>query len=493
MSIKTQQVASKIASKQAQHRHVYITDRKFISKIINDFINNNQEATNVKRPTTSAHYYNRQDIIKALTNLQMTYKSEFIPGQKVNINTDHFKIALLNSMAKLHKVAIPKSMNQIDGRTIDFVEMIFGTFLRDKNISNVVKTLLLRLQIPVIKTSLLEKNFFYNDQHPARLVLNTIAHLGIGVENKENSLYKTMDLIIEQLLRSFGVKTISFATALASLSRLTSIENKKQNSNEQLIKSKITQELARQAVLTELQYYTKDVSIPTPVQPLILKHWSTLMCHRYMQHGGESDSWKEATGILKHLTRSFIPIGNKDEWLSLKCHYVGTIATVKALLSGSNQNKEKIFLAVRNLNNTYQKILEKYSIYEEEAINSLILGESSSENVKYNGVHHEEARPEDTKTILAKKLINNLPEIVRPNVWFEIFNGVDKPIRRLKLSVIVQENAKLVFVDRRGIKTLEKDAHDFTKELENNQSRLIDDYDVFDHALSKVIGCIVKK
>lgn len=488
MSIEVKQTTNNIVNQQPR-RHVYIKDRKFISKVINEYINNEQEA--VKHP--NAHCYNRQDIIKALTDLQLTYKSEYVPGQKVNINTDHFKSALLNSMAKLHNVAIPKSMNQIDARTIDFVEMIFGTFLRDKNISNAVKTLLLRLQIPVIKTSLLERNFFYNDRHPARLVLNTIAHLGIGIEDENNDLYKTMDFIVEQLLRSFDVKTISFATALAALSRLTDIESKKHDSNEKLIKARLTQELARQAVLTELQYYTRDVRIPGSVQPLILKHWSTLMFQRYIEHGSESESWNEATGILKHLTRSFRPIENKEEWLSLKCHYVGTLTTVKTLLNETNQNKERVFLAVRNLSNVYQKLLEKYRIYEEEAVNSLLLGESSSQGVSYSGVQHEQNRPEDERTIAAKKLINSLPEYVKPNVWFEIFTGVDKSIRRLKLSVIVKENAKLVFVDRKGVKVLEKDAHDFIKELENQKSRLIEDYEVFDYALSKVIGCIVKK
>lgn len=487
MSVKTPQAIAK----QSQSEYVYITDRKFISKIINEFINENESHPAKQRPSNSEHCYNREDVIKALSRIQLTYRTKYTPDQKTNINTDQFKSALLNSMASLDNVAIPRTMNQIDGRTIDFVEMIFGAFLRDNNISNAIKSLLLRLQIPIIKTSLLDKDFFYDDAHPARKVLNTIAHIGIGVENENNSLYKTMDFIIEQLLRSFDKNLVSFNTAFVSLKRLTDIENKKQTNNEKQIKLKIRQELARQAVLTELQYYTMGISLPTPVQPLILKHWSTLMCHRYIKYGSESDSWNEATGILEHLSRSFKPIENKDDWLSLKCRYAGTVATVKSLLAETNQNKEKVFMAIRNLNNTYEKLLQQHSDYEDDTIDTPTSGGSSTQNIDYSGT--QTSRPDDEKTLLARKKIDHLPKHVRPNAWFEIYTGEDKSIRRLKLSVIIKETACLVFVDRKGTKVIEKDAFVFAKELENNKSRLIDDYEVFDHALSKVIGGIATK
>jgi len=476
----------------ATNPHVYITDKKFISKVINNFINDEVDTNDaINNSPNSQHCFNREEVIKALTNIQLTYRSQYVSGQKVNINTDHFKSALLNSMAKLDKVAIPKNMNQLDSRTIDFVEMIFGAFLRDKNTSNAVKDLLLKLQIPIIKTSMLDSNFFYNDQHPARCVLNTIAHLGIGIENSNNTVYKTVDLIIEQLLRSFDVKMVSFSTVLASLSRLTKIEDKKHRQNEDITKKQAMQELARQTVLTELQFQTKDINLPKSIQPLVLNHWSTLMFHRYIKYGKNSKQWLEASGILQQLTYSFSPINNKKEWLSLKCSYAGIVRTVETLLAETNQNKERLFLAIRNLNNAYKKLLEKHSEFKDDAINMLETGEASEESMS---IAHTEKRenPVDKAEEAAKSTIKELPDYVRPNAWFEIFTSTDTPVRRLKLSVIVIEKAQLVFVDRKGIKVIEKDANLFIRELKNKHSRLIADYSIFDHALSQVIGSIAK-
>ena len=83
-----------------------------------------------------------------------------------------------------------------------------------------------------------------------------------------------------------------------------------------------------------------------------------------------------------------------------------------------------------------------------------------------------------------------MPEVIKPGVWFEVYDGEDRPVRRLKLSVIIVEEARLIFVNRHGKKILEKDVEEFTRELEDERSAAIADHSVFDHALSHVINCL---
>lgn len=469
-----------------QSGQAIVQDSEYISKVIKDFITNTDNKTTA-RPSSRNNFFNRQDVIKALSGIQLSYKPEYIPGQKVNINTEGFKYALMNSMAKLNNSAVPRSMNQIDGRTIDFVEMIFGAFLRDKNVSHAIKSLLLTLQIPVVKTSLLDNNFFYDIKHPARNVLDTVAHIGIGIEDSNDTVYKTMELIIEQLLRSFEQNTVSFRTALASLKRLTDIEQKKQKQNEQQTRQQILHEHARQIVLTELQFHTMSIKIPKPVQPLILNHWSTLMFYRYIKFGKNSEQWNEATDLLNLMIQTLKPVSSKEEWMSMQNIHMGIVNTIKELLADTNQNKEKVFMAVNNLKNTYRKILTESEYFEETDI-----PENTHHTLESIPAPDTDKGPSpiDVKIETARVKIENLPEQVKPGTWFEIYTGKDHPVRRLKLSVIIQEDARLVFVDRLGIKVLEKDAEEFTKELANNLSSMLDDHSVFDHALSQVIHSI---
>jgi hypothetical protein len=75
-----------------------------------------------------------------------------------------------------------------------------------------------------------------------------------------------------------------------------------------------------------------------------------------------------------------------------------------------------------------------------------------------------------------------------PGMWFHIFIGEDKAARRAKLSVIIVEDSKLVFVNHNGDIIVEKEFSEFSKEIEEGRSKMIMGHSVFDHALSSVIG-----
>jgi len=466
-----------------------IQDREYVSKVISDYVRNaSDEGDALKATASGKNFFNRDDVLKALNNIQLTYKSSYIAGQQVNINTDLFKTALLNSMAKLNKVAIPKSMNQIDGRTIDFVEMIFGAFLRDANISDAIKSLLLRLQIPVIKTSLIDHNFFYDNRHSARILLDTIAHLGIGIEEEKNTVYQTINLVIDQLLRSFDRNTISFRTALSSLQRLTTIEQKKLRQNEDVTRKQFIQEHARQLVLSELQYHTMNVKLAKPVQPLLLNNWSTYMFGCYLKYGKGSYEWQESIDILKILTRSLGTVSNHEEWHSLKNNYHEIVNTVQDKLATTKQNKERIFMATANLRKYYEKTINSSEFFEQAAVEK-----ENDKHLKdsiYADNSNDSLSPAEEKARSAQSLIAELPKFVKPGVWFKIFTGQGLAPRRLKLSIITQESARLIFVDRKGSMVIEKDAETFTRELRDDQSQMLEDHSVFDHALSQVISHI---
>jgi len=469
-----------------------ISDPQYISKVINHFILNkdkNELRISADASVARSQQYNRQIIITALTNIQLTFKPNYVPGKSVNINTDEFKSALMESMAKLDKTAIPKTMNQIDSRTIDFVEMIFGVFIRDKNITDNIKNLLLLLQIPILKISLTDSKFFNNDSHPARIVLNSIAHLGIGIENKDNTLYQTMDYIIDQLLHSFDNNILAFITAKTSLDRLSDIQSNKFIQTVKQTQHLIAIEYTQQLVLKELKHYTANVEIPVTLQPLILSHWSTLMFHRFISYGKDSIEWREAVGILRLLAKSFSPIDNKDDWIALRSIYKGIVNSVRSCLTNTRQNKEKIFIATSNLNNYYfSKICE--SEYFSSKHKNTVSDENEFilfDNLYENYTSDIEPSPLDQQTEDSKLAINNMPGIIEINNWFEVFTDYKHPVRRLKLSTILKPQTKLIFVDYMGNKVIEKELHTFITELKNDQSRLINDHSIFEYALSMVI------
>ena len=299
---------------------VDINDSEKVSKAIKKFINGENEdgsTTSTVQSNAGKQFHDRRDVIKALTSLQTSYKPKFSPNE-TQIRTDGFKHALLNSMAKMGNTSMSKSLNAIDGRTIDFIELLFGAFLHDKNISVAIKSLLLELQIPLIKVAMLDPKFFSNNKHAARRMLDMVAHLGIGIENTDNTLYKTIRLIIEQLQNTFEQNLQSFNTSLTALNRLMAIEKDKTGQQEEVTQQAIFKEHARQIVLNELQRNTYKKIIQKELKPLILKQWASLMFQRFIKYGKESSQWNEIVTLLKHLVYSVQPIKTSEQWALLR-------------------------------------------------------------------------------------------------------------------------------------------------------------------------------
>jgi hypothetical protein len=216
------------------------------------------------------------------------------------------------------------------------------------------------------------------------------------------------------------------------------------------------------------------------------------MYRRFLKFGDSSKQWHEAVNILKVIVKTTQPPKTMDDWFALKTYHETLVETIGELLHESQQSKEHIFSAITALKNTYSNILRDsaFSDIEDDDYSSLAeaLSQSSAltsmQNLQQPG---DQPTAVEIKRQIASKKIETLPAAVKPGVWFEIYTGEGSAIRRLKLSVIIKETAQLVFVDRVGKKVIEKDAMVFAEEIANNQSRILADHSIFDHALGQVI------
>jgi Protein of unknown function (DUF1631) len=76
---------------------------------------------------------------------------------------------------------------------------------------------------------------------------------------------------------------------------------------------------------------------------------------------------------------------------------------------------------------------------------------------------------------------------LKEGVWIELDqDGTDA--LRCKLTAIIDPGARYVFVNRRGMKVLERSRLELARELQDGHMRILNDTQVFDRALQTVIG-----
>jgi len=112
---------------------------------------------------------------------------------------------------------VQKSSRTVDKLTIEIVGLMFDHVLQDPQVPAEIKTLLSRLQFPVLKAALLDADFFASNSHPARRLIDRIANAASGWEpyGDENERFRVeIERIVKEVLQKFDKDVAVFEKLL---------------------------------------------------------------------------------------------------------------------------------------------------------------------------------------------------------------------------------------------------------------------------------------
>ncbi len=126
------------------------------------------------------------------------------------------------------KQAMPKgSLTRADESTIDLLSAVFDTVFRDPGISPEIRELIRFLQIPVLKAALVDKNFFFQEAHPARRLLELLSHMGWEQrKGPDDPLFQAMQRSVDRVGRDYEHELSVFTEAVNELEASIQAEEK---------------------------------------------------------------------------------------------------------------------------------------------------------------------------------------------------------------------------------------------------------------------------
>jgi len=465
------------------------------------------------------NFYSQRQVMSALTHLQAPAQQDLRQTPLV-FDADQIKRAVLSSIGETEGGAVTKSVHHVSEKTIDFIKLIFDGIIEEDSITDEIKTLLLSLQIPVIKAAMLDAEFFVDDQHPARQLLDKIAEAGVGVTEHTDPVYIDIEKIVRKLLSDYNEDVVAFSVALEELKALTEEIYRKARVAEMASQKTVKMAHAKNVVLQEIRKVTLGKELPLGVRTLVLKIWPSMMFNHYLKQGKANDEWVELLMILQKIIESVQPISSLQDLEELGLTRHDIIEAARSKLKGCKKKQAVLDQAMADLQATYDELMATTGLPDEAA--DTVPAESSAKSAEQQSPdeqpHEEasemtatadegdaeleidqaemqqlplqEAESELTPEQISRQKISRLPSGVSPGAWFIVYNGEDKPVRRLKLAVIMMQEAVLVFVDHLGNVVIEKDAASFAEEIEKGLSGMIMQHSVFDHALSNALQSI---
>ena len=424
-------------------------------------------------PASTAQHFGHDEIIGALTSIQA--HPEFAEPGELRFDADAVKQAVMAAIARSSGGIVTKRMNQIAEKTIDFIELVFDAIIEDADISDTIKALLLRLQIPVIKASMLDQEFFIYDTHPARVLLDRIAEVGMGVTDHSDEIYIRLDKIVNQLISEYELDTETFQNALDKVNDYVRERDEAAKQREEEAQKQALREHARNSVLKSLRNITAGKTLPEDVHTLVLKRWPTLLFNHYLENGKENDGWVALVEVLRDVIESVQPFQSAEDYAYLLAEKDKLLERVTGYLSKTYKSKKDVEDVVSGLVRTYDEMIADANFQQEEI-------QHAEKTVSETPREKEPIPPEPAHIPKTR-----LPSNVMPGMWFQITTGAGKPTRRCKLSVIIVEDEKLVFVTHDGEVVSEKGFEEFARELDRGTSKVIMGHSVFDYALNSVI------
>jgi len=424
-------------------------------------------------PESTAQHFGHQEIIHALSGVQNL--PQFTQPEEVRFDAEAIKQAVLAEIAKTSGGAVTKRINQIAEKTIDFIELIFDAIIDDEEISDTIKALLLRLQIPIIKASMVDQEFFIYDDHPARVLLDSIADVGVGITEHSDEMYIQLDRIIANILAEYELTIETFQIALDNLNAIVEEQEATARAIEEEEQQQLLRKHARATVLKTIRAITTGKTLPETVHPLVLKRWPTLMFNHYLKQGKENDEWVNLSLTLRHIVESVQPINSPEQLARLIAEKEELLEQTENYLNISSKSKKD----VQNILTTYKETLQAHiddANFNKEEVSIAEEAISNAEPVEELPIEEETIEKQD------------IPANVMPGMWFQVYMGEDKTARRCKLSVIIVEDANLMFVNHKGELVTEKSFDEFNNEVANETTKMIMGHSAFDHAFKAVIN-----
>ncbi|MCX8048721.1 MAG: DUF1631 domain-containing protein [Methylohalobius sp.] len=466
--------------------------------------------TQMGLPSVSASAYepgvvvsDTQEVVAALSAFQDPKRIEALyNGEETNL-----KLMLVERLRQ--EKGGKRALAQMDEDIIDMIGMIFDFILEDRNLPTPLKALIGRLQIPIIKVAILDKSFFSKKSHPARLLLNQLAHAGIGLSGDEaveqNPVFRKISTTVERILLEFEQDVGLFDTLLQEFVQFMEEEGQRSQKLEertrQATQSKEQLLVAKKHVAECLAARLRGRELSPRLKRFFLTTWKDVLLLACLRQDKTPEDFEAKLALTDALLWSLTPPKDEGERKRIKQRIPGLLRALHQELEAISLDPKQIALLFKELESVHQALLN----LSRDAFDSRLereLAAISANLPEVDGISVSELteiQPEaiEEEIVLAEETLSTEEDefVVRARElqvgdWLELDDGQGKAMR-VKLSWISKVTGVRVFVNRRGMKVAEYTLQGLAAEFRRGRAKAVEGkIPLMDRALTAMMNAL---
>lgn len=361
-------------------------------------------------------------LMEILTNIQQTLKAS-APQQVPGSIDDVERLDISQSLSEILKATAAQEnvVSAVDRKSSDIINLVtllFEAIWQDPSVPIPIKELIGRTQITIIKVALADTEFFNNETHPARAILNEFASAGIGWTEvdalQEDPLYQKIQALVERILVDYEDNNDLFDDLIADFRTFRASEAaqsddleqrilKADERNERLddIHELVTQKLEERILGRELHPF---------VDELLRGPFHKFMVMLVLKEGPGGNAWKQAINTIDVLLWSVQPHeqeGDQDRLDTVNPRLLNNLRKAFRIASVEKSEIDELIEQLKlvqreTFHSVTLDILDEESLSDEssdtEGLHQLSLEEPTSDAQLLDGALADESATDATTT-----------------------------------------------------------------------------------------------
>ena len=385
---------------------------------------------------------------------------------------------------------------ELDRGTVDALAEVFDYVFTDPSIPLQLKIVIGRLQIPVLKAAMIDRDFFLTAEHPARKLIDALAAASVAwtpEQGETDPLYLRIESAVKRVLTEFENDLNLFGVLLADFQAYM-------QESEQLAQARIepaaVQQQSNEALELALSHADEVIhqciaALPQtePLAPFMLPfltiHWREVMAHAWLKTPDTPADWDDVLTAMDQVIWSVRPKPTAEDRSQLVALLPKLVPRLNARLDAIRWVGEERATFTRQLIDCHMRAIRtaKAGVAPPDSGPGELETRAGREAIK--ALDARRARPVQTEFDEFDQQANALTR----GQWFD-FIEEQGAVRRYRLGWVSPQRTRMLFTNGEGFEAFVRSEREVAGLLREGRLALIDNDPIVSRAIEQIMADI---
>ncbi len=380
---------------------------------------------------------------------------------------------------------------ELDRGTVDALAEVFDFVFADQAIPIQMKFIIGRLQIPVLKAAMIDRDFFLSDQHPARRLVDTLAGASVAwapEKGEQDPLYQRIEHTVQRVLTEFENDLSLFADLLREFTEFLFESEQQAQVRVEPVAQQEHQgeswehalEQADELIHERIQALSAQQEVAPFLLPFLTTQWREVMARAWMDEATRDANYAQAVKTMEQLIWSIQPKTSAEERRELVAILPDMVRHLNSGLDTIEWNGKPRATFTRRLISTHTLAIRLTQPMP------LDTGSAALEDREGQVALQQLDERRAARQFGALDTFDAQAQSFQRGMWFDVAIEQGTHIRS-RLSWVSPMRTRLLFTNRDGFDAFVRSEREVAAMLRLGRMRLLDHEAIVGRALDKIM------